>query len=307
MSIARASDIAYVRMAAPDVELQANFLRDFGLVDIGIVGDTHYFRAENGAPFCYALASGEPRLLGFGLWVDDDAALDRLAALDGSKEIVLDAPGGGRCVRMTDPDGFEIDAVAAAQQPATAVQREMVRWNEGGIPGRVNAFRRVEKGPSHVMRLGHLAIVVSNFSVSDRWYKDRFGLLTSDEFELIEGTSAGSFLRTDRGDESSDHHTLVLFQSGDEPRLRHLAFEVENVDQLMTGREYLLSRGHKPHWGVGRHLLGSQIFDYWFDPYGREHEHWTDGDQLSADVPPNKVGMDEVMGVQWGMQRPSRT
>jgi catechol 2,3-dioxygenase-like lactoylglutathione lyase family enzyme len=305
MNIARAIDIAYVRMSSPDVELQARFLRDFGLVDLGDHGGQRLFRAEGKAPFCYSLVQGEPSFLGFGLWVADDAALAALAAHDGAEVRSLDAPGGGRYVRLVDPDGFEIDAVAG-QVLAAAEARAPVGWNESGAVHRIDRFRRIDHGPSRVLRLGHLAMVVSNFAISEKWYKDRFALLTSDEFELEPGTPAGAFLRTDRGSEPSDHHTLVLFQAGTEPRLRHLAFEVGDIDDLMAGREHLVKCGYKPHWGVGRHRLGSQIFDYWFDPYGREHEHWTDGDQLSADMPSRLVGMDEVMGVQWGMERPTR-
>ena len=36
-------------------------------------------------------------------------------------------------------------------------------------------------------------------------------------------------------------------------------------------------------WGIGRHVLGSQLFDYWFDPDGFEYEHYTDGDVFTAD------------------------
>ncbi|WP_137897201.1 VOC family protein [Sphingomonas sp. 2SG] len=305
MSIARAIDIAYVRMAAPDVERQVDFLRDFGLIDLGEHGGKRLLCAEDKAPFCYSLVEGEPGFLGFGLWVADDAALAALAAHDGSEVRPLDAPGGGHYVRMVDPDGFQIDAVAD-QSLRDAAVRPPVGWNESGAAHRIDRLRRIDPGPSRVLRLGHLAMVVSDFIRSETWYKDRFGFLTTDEFELEPGTSAGSFLRTDRGTKPSDHHTLVLFQSGTEPRLRHLAFEVGDVDDLMAGREHLIKCGHTPHWGVGRHLLGSQIFDYWFDPYGREHEHWTDGDQLSANTPPNLVGMDQVMGVQWGMERPTR-
>lgn len=306
MSITRAIDIAYVRLSAPDVELQARFLRDFGLEDLGTFGEERLFRAAGSAPFCYSIIQGEARFLGFGLWVEDDVALTKLAAAHQCEIQSLNTPGGGRYVRLTDPDGFEIDAVAG-QTMSAGQPRAHVQWNESGAVKRVDQFRRVPQGPSHVLRLGHLAMVVSNFATSDRWYKERFGFLTSDEFQIEAGVSAGSFLRTDRGQMPSDHHTLVLFESGTEPRLRHLAFEVGDVDDLMAGREHLQACGYTPHWGVGRHQLGSQIFDYWFDPYGREHEHWTDGDQLSADMPPKLVTMDEVMGVQWGMQRPNRS
>jgi hypothetical protein len=35
-------------------------------------------------------------------------------------------------------------------------------------------------------------------------------------------------------------------------------------------------------WGIGRHMLGSQLFDYWYDGDGLEFEHYTDGDMFTA-------------------------
>lgn len=35
--------------------------------------------------------------------------------------------------------------------------------------------------------------------------------------------------------------------------------------------------------GVGRHILGSQVFDYWQDPSGFKIEHYADGDVVNED------------------------
>src|SRR4030095_15629454 len=35
--------------------------------------------------------------------------------------------------------------------------------------------------------------------------------------------------------------------------------------------------------GWARPRLGSQVFDYWFDPDGYEYEHYADGDVFTAD------------------------
>lgn len=35
------------------------------------------------------------------------------------------------------------------------------------------------------------------------------------------------------------------------------------MDTQLLGHYYLEKQGWKNCWGVGRHLLGSQIFDYW--------------------------------------------
>ena len=62
--------------------------------------------------------------------------------------------------------------------------------------------------------------------------------------------------------------------------------------------------GRKQEWGVGRHILGSQIFDYWRDPWGHTVEHWTDGDLFNNETPPNTTGLEELMGTQWGPAAP---
>lgn len=51
------------------------------------------------------------------------------------------------------------------------------------------------------------------------------------------------------------------------------------------GHRYLAKKGWKSVWGVGRHILGSQIFDYWYDSSGFKIEHYADGDMVNEDNP----------------------
>ncbi len=73
----------------------------------------------------------------------------------------------------------------------------------------------------------------------------------------------------------------------------------------MIGHEHLQEKGYEHFWGIGRHSLGSQVFDYWGDPWGRVHEHWADTDVLNASVPPNLWGRGEIGG-PWGEAPPER-
>lgn len=41
--------------------------------------------------------------------------------------------------------------------------------------------------------------------------------------------------------------------------------------------QWLKSKGYKASWGVGRHILGSQVFDYWYMPDDFMIEHYSDG------------------------------
>ena len=53
-------------------------------------------------------------------------------------------------------------------------------------------------------------------------------------------------------------------------------------------------------WGIGRHVLGSQVYDYWSDPWGRVHEHWADSDRLNVANGSNLVSAEEALVSQWG-------
>ncbi len=68
----------------------------------------------------------------------------------------------------------------------------------------------------------------------------------------------------------------------------------------------MLSKGHKAFWGVGRHVEGSQIFDYWFDNDGFVIEHYVDGDLVNEDWPVTYVTTrDANNGNNWGPQVPN--
>jgi hypothetical protein len=90
----------------------------------------------------------------------------------------------------------------------------------------------------------------------------------------------------------------------DKPGVHHCSFEVEDLDAVMAGHDYLRARGYTHDCGVGRHLLGSQIFDYWRDPFGYVHEHWADTDRLDASAPAHRWDVAEGMVTQWGEPTP---
>ena len=55
---------------------------------------------------------------------------------------------------------------------------------------------------------------------------------------------------------------------------------------------------------MGRHLLGSQVFDYWRDPWGCHHEHYCDGDVFTAEVPTCVHALSRDAMAQWGQRMP---
>jgi len=301
MGVIAIEDIAYVRFSAPDLGEMRAFLDEFGLSAYEHADGRLYARGRDGSPFLHITERGEPRFIGLGLRARSPGDLHTLAHSEHIPVEALSAPGGGQCIRLTDPDGFGVEVVAGQEFLAAEASRTVVNpMNTSDGRRRVNQVIRTEPGPSRVERIGHCGLGVLNFQRSERWYKDRFGLLTSDEVEAPSGVPVAAFLRCDAGQHPVDHHTLVLCQVTKRPRLLHAAFEVANFDDLMVGHDHLERRRRRHVWGVGRHVLGSQIFDYWRDPWGHDVEHWTDGDAFTSTDPPGKATLAQMLGVQWG-------
>ena len=304
MSTIKIEDIAHVRFSAPDLDAMKAFLLDFGLTPVAHEDGELYARGAGAHPFVHATQSGEAGFRGIGFRAESIADLEKLAIVEGVSVDSLSAPGGGQIVRLTDPDGHHVEIVAGQTNVDPLPLPRAQAHNDAHEKARVRAPLRLSSGPAHVVRLGHAVLEVKDFRTSEAWYKSRFGFVTSDEIELAPDFAIGAFLRCDRGDQPTDHHTLFLLQSPNAPRFNHAAFEVIDRDDLMCGHDHLKQAKRTPAWGVGRHILGSQVFDYWKDPWGHELEHWTDGDLLNAADGSRKATLQDLLAVQWGQAFP---
>jgi catechol 2,3-dioxygenase-like lactoylglutathione lyase family enzyme len=303
MSTIKIEDVAFVRFRAPDLAEMRTFLEEFGLNIVEANDRRSVARGSGPSPVVHITELGEPGFTGVGFRAASLDDLERLAKAEGVATEPFDAPGGGRRLVLSDPDGHGVEVVAG-QQTAASQEAPARRWNTARTRDRLRAVKRVEAGPAQVVRLGHAVLNVSNFRASEGWYKDRFGLITSDEIRLSPEFSIGAFMRCDLGETPTDHHTLFLIQSPKGPGFNHAAFEVVDFDDLMAGHERLAAAGRKAEWGIGRHILGSQIFDYWRDPWGHTLEHWTDGDLFTAQDGSNTATLQDLIGVQWGPAAP---
>jgi catechol 2,3-dioxygenase-like lactoylglutathione lyase family enzyme len=299
----KADDIAFVRFSAPDLDQMEAFLNDFGMVRAARDANTLYMRGEGSDPFLHVTHKGEPGFAGVAFRALSVGDLEALAAKTGSKVEALEGPGGGKVVRLKDPDGFSVEAVAGREAAPAVAPPPAAILNDARAQTRANAPKRVRQGASHIRRLGHCVLNVSNFRASEAWYKEHFGFITSDEIKMSPEFSLGAFMRCDRGEKPADHHTLFLLGTG-APKFNHAAYEVTDLDDLMSGHDLLKDKAYRHQWGVGRHFLGSQIFDYWRDPWGHTLEHWTDGDVLTASWGSREATPMDLMGVQWGMKMP---
>jgi catechol 2,3-dioxygenase-like lactoylglutathione lyase family enzyme len=305
MSTIRIEDVAHVRFSAPDLAQMAAFLADFGLAVTEATDARLVARGSGSAPVAHVTDLGEAGFVGVAFRAESVADLERLAAAEGVAVADSDLPGGGKVVTLADPDGHRVDVVAGQSAADPLPSTDSVAWNRAGARDRLRATKRIAPGAANVVRLGHVVLNVSDFRASEHWYKDRFGFITSDEIQPAPGFAIGAFLRCDRGDAPTDHHTLFLLQAPKGPGFNHAAYEVSDLDDLMRGHQRLKDAGRDAEWGVGRHILGSQVFDYWRDPWGHTLEHWTDGDLFTASDGSNTATLQDLLGVQWGPQMPA--
>jgi len=300
MSGIKIKDIHHPRFQAPDLDEAQKFLEEFGMVLAERTSDRLYMRGTDTAPYLHVTELGEAAFLGLAFEADSAEDLATLAAEEGAPVEDIDAPGGGQRVRLKDPNGFDVDVVhgIAPSGPLDVVLAEPL--NTGSLRVREGDVKRVPGGPSQVKRMGHAVLKVADYAMTLKWLQDRFGMIQSDDVVVgPDEVVVASFLRCDRGEDYTDHHTLLTLGTG-EPDFDHVAYEVEGLDDLMSGHDVLRDAGRKHVAGIGRHILGSQIYDYWSDPWGRTHEHFTDGDRLDLNHPHGKWGAEIALGTQWG-------
>jgi len=306
MAVVKAADFLWGRLRSPDLDQAEEFLTDFGFKRAARTKDKLFMRGTDPVHHIHVTELGPSKFIGFGYAVASEDDLKKAAKAPGSSGIeTLDEPGGGKRVRLTDPNGYQIELIHGLESvPKLPVLKNVINWGEEKNR-RAGGLCRVPKTPSQVKRIGHGVLMSTDIGKTLKWYREVIGLLQSDD--VYAGDKAniiGSFNRLDRGDDFVDHHAFFCI-AGPKTGLNHLSFEVRDVDDVMIGHEYLAGKKKYKHvWGIGRHILGSQIYDYWSDPWGRVHEHWTDTDVLNARAPANLVAAEEALASQWGQVIP---
>jgi catechol 2,3-dioxygenase-like lactoylglutathione lyase family enzyme len=302
----RIRDLAYVRFRAPDLDQSEAFLSDFGMVRSARTPSALYMRGSDPQQYLHVTERGEPAFLGVGLEAESAEDLAALARSEGASPVEkIDGPGGGQRVCVTDPNGITLEVVHGIAPLPALPAPERRELNTGVRRARRGATQAFEPGPAHVKRLGHFVLLVKDFRETEAFYHGRFNFRNSDEIYLGErSTVLAAFMRLDRGAEFVDHHSFLAVGAG-RVELNHVSYEVADLDDLMAGHEHLRAKGYAHHWGVGRHILGSQLYDYWRDPHGNVYEHWTDGDLFDATTPANGVALAPGAQSHWGPPAPT--
>jgi catechol 2,3-dioxygenase-like lactoylglutathione lyase family enzyme len=295
-------DVTWVRIAAPDLDLMETFLEDFGMLRAARTATRLYMRGRGGEPFVHVTELGDPRPIGFGLRAGSALDLAALARKFNTSVQPRTEPGGGDEVVIQDPDGNRIEVVCGLAGSNHASSRAPFKFNPAADRARPGGTIRVKTAPSQVQRLGHVMLRTAQFDVLRAFYTGMFGMRISDNYYMgTADNTIASFLHCGLKQQLVDHHTIAIVGDG-HTGFEHIAFEVLDLDDLMSGNRHLMAQNRWKHsWGVGRHIEGSQIFDYWRDPFGNKIEHWTDGDLVNDEYVAGNVEFNPMQCLaQWG-------
>ncbi len=304
MPMTRAHELAYTRVRVPDLEVAERFFSDLGLLVAERTENALYLRGTGSARHVQIVEKGEAKFVAHAYYAETEEDLHHFAALPGASPVeVTGEPGGGKRVRLTDPDGNGVEVVHGfATVEPVKLERFPINCAADGLR-RAGTLTRHVRGPAHVLRIGHTVLASMNTEAMLAWYRNTLGLVRSDDAVDVDGNLVLAFNRLDHGKEYVDHHVLLI-QRG-KNGVNHIAFEVQDLDDLMLGHEHMLSRERDRVWGIGRHVYGSQIFSYWMDPFGFMYEMWTDSDRLNSDHQPVAGTLESADG-PWGDQVPQR-
>ena len=298
--LVKVAGLAWLEFEKPDLDRAERFGTDFGFTVADRTPESLLLRGRWASTGCLVIRRGpQARFVGptFAAAARED--LDRLARGAGG---TVTKHWGGHGVLLRDPSGYPVRVVHGVPELAVLPERAPLTMNFGSKPERANATQRPARRPAEIQRLGHVALCTTRFRAALDWYLDTLGLIVSD-FLYLDGQRdrgpAMAFIRCDLGSVPADHHTLAMALMPQTGYL-HSAYEVTDLDEVAASGEYLRERGYRHAWGLGRHIQGSQIFDYWRDPDRAMFEHYTDGDVFDAAMAPGWAPMSVSGLAQWG-------
>ncbi|WAL68593.1 VOC family protein [Amycolatopsis cynarae] len=301
--VIKVHDLAWLEFEKPDLPRAEVFARAFGFTPTLSTGhELHLRGTDPGAPCVLIRKGARSKFLGPAFRAGAPGDVLRLAEATGRRVAPLPEALGGIAVDLADPSGLRVRVVSDMDELPALPPQEPHTFNFGHEVRRANLTQRPPREPARVQRLGHVVLQTTRYREALDWYLEHLGLIVSDFLYHPGQRGRGpvmSFIRCDRGATPSDHHTLAMVL-GPANRYVHSAYQVADLDALAAGGEYLRDRGYHHSWGIGRHIQGSQLFDYWRDPDGFMVEHFSDGDLFDNTLEPGWAPMSASGLAQWG-------
>src|SRR5262250_4022861 len=112
MAVIKVTDFAYGRLRAPDLDTMEEFLTHFGMIRAERTPNALYMRGTDPSHHIHVTEKGDPGFVGIAYHAAGEGDLDRVAKVPGASGVEdIDEPGGGKRVRLKEPNGYQIEVV----------------------------------------------------------------------------------------------------------------------------------------------------------------------------------------------------
>jgi len=265
--------VDHFHFVVPNLKDAQNFYSEFGLE----VSERKNRLAlgTRGSPHVWGFVGEGPRKkhqhVSFGAFEDDIESF--AARLQDMRIPRLDPPTDidSNGLWFRDHDG---NLVEIAVKPKTSPNEKSVFTQISAGPGERGAPLRSAMRRTYPRRLAHVLMFTTDVTKAVEFYTRVLGLRLSDH--------SGDGIAFLHGIHGSDHH-MIAFARSNAPGLHHFSWDVGSVDEIGAGAMHMLGKGYDRGWGLGRHVLGSNLFHYVRDPWGSYSEYSADIDYVPAD------------------------
>src|SRR5271156_1279897 len=155
MPAIKVTDIAFGRVRVPDLDVMEEFLTAFGLIKADRTRNALYMRGSDPVHHIHVTEKGEPGFVGLAYHAASEDDLQRLAKLPGASSVeAIDEPGGGKRVRLREPNGYQVEVVHGMAS-VSAIPVKLDPQNSGAEPlRRAGKLMRLAKEPTPIKRIG---------------------------------------------------------------------------------------------------------------------------------------------------------
>src|ERR1700726_1568469 len=172
MALIKATDMAYGRLRAPDLDIMEEFLTRFGMQRAERTPKALYMRGTDPTHHIHVTEKADDAsFVGFGYHAASERDLERVATAPGaSGREAVDEPGGGKRVRLREPNGYQIEVIwgLEALPPIPVAHTPM---NTGVEPlRRAGTLMRLRKSPTPIKRIGHGVMGTPKVRETVQWF-----------------------------------------------------------------------------------------------------------------------------------------
>lgn len=259
--------LGHVELLTPKPQESVEFFRDIlGMSEVARQGQSVYLRGWGEYELCSLklTESAQPGIGHTAFRAASPEALEQFVqALEshGEGRGWIDGDvGHGAAYQFSDPDGhllevyYDTDKYAAPEGLRPALKNQPQRYPDRGVG---------------VRRLDHINFLSRVPTANKSFHQERLGAKLTELIVLDDGTEAGTWLTFTN---KAYDVVYTLDATGSSGRLHHIAYWVDNREDILRAADIFLENGVFIEFAPGKHAIAQGFFIYAREPGGNRIE-----------------------------------